>query len=92
LADLITIQDWQFFQGLYGFIGAAVGSAVLITIFIIRLEGKVKLLEKLLNEYKQSLDRQRDEISDLTKLFRNVGIQFLLDNIKKGEDGGRKAG
>lgn len=29
---------------------------------------------------------QRGEISDLTKLFRSVEIQFLLDNGKKGED------
>lgn len=41
------------------------------------LDGKIKALEERISGYKEKLDTQGHEVSDLTKLFRNVGFEFF---------------
>lgn len=59
---------------------ALITSAVVITVFIIRLEGKVKTLQTL-------TDSQKNELSEITKQFRDIGIQYILSGMKRGEQG-----
>lgn len=52
------------------------------------LDGKVKTLEERISGYKEKLDAQGHEVSDLTKLFRNVGFEFFTHGIRKGDKNG----
>jgi len=52
------------------------------------LDGKIKALEERIIGYKEKLDAQGHEVSELTKLFRNVGFEFFTRGIKKGDKNG----
>lgn len=52
------------------------------------LDGKIKVLEERISGYKDKLDTQGHEVSDLTKLFRNVGFEMWSRGMKKGDKNG----
>ena len=50
------------------------------------LDGKTKVLEERISGYKEKLDKQGNEVSDLTKLFRDAGFKMLSHTIEKEGD------
>ena len=50
------------------------------------LDGKTEVLQERISGYKEKLDTQGNEVSNLTKLFRNVGFEVLRHKIGKEGD------
>ena len=53
-----------------------------------KLRERVKVLEKADEYHKEQLDRQRQESSEITKLFRDIGIKIIIEKSSKSDENG----
>jgi hypothetical protein len=86
---LETTYQWLIQLGqIIAVVAAIVVATYKITSAYHNLRERVKVLEKADEYYKEQLDRQRQEISDITKLFRDIGIKIIIEKSSEGDKNG----
>lgn len=71
-----------------GIIIAIIVATYKITSVYYKLRERVKVLEKAIDYHKEQLNNQRQEVSDMTKLFRDTGINMITEAYKRSGSNG----
>ena len=70
------IQNWQFYTGIVVFIITVVGTAVGITKYITKYEGKINLLNQRIDHLEADLDRERKQYSVIWDNLVSEGLSI----------------